>query len=72
MYAVLPSWIEPDFGYFVQYRPDQCPTPNQGSPNPTQTGLVVSQAGPTSWHAPLGRAPLCNPSWTRIEQFESF
>ena len=53
----LPSRIEPGFGYIYVYRPDQCPTPIQGSPNPTQTGLGVSQAGPTMRHAPLGRAP---------------
>ena len=54
MYAVLPSRIEPSFGYIYVYRPDQCPTPVQGSPNPTQTGLGVSQAGPTMRRAPQG------------------
>ena len=57
MYAVLPLRIEPGFGYIYVYRPDQCPTPVQGSPNLTQTGLGVSQAGPSMRHVPLGRAP---------------
>ena len=57
MYAVLPSWIEHGSRYISVYRPDQCPTPNQALPDPTQTGLGVSQTGPVGLHAPLGRAP---------------
>ena len=57
MYAVLPSWIELGNGYIFVYRPDQCPTLNQALPDPTQTGLGVSQAGPVSLHAPLLHAP---------------
>ena len=57
MYAVLPSRIEPGFGYIYVYRPDQCPTPNHESPDPTQTGLGVSQAGPVGLHGPVGCAP---------------
>ena len=53
----LPSRIEPGFGYIYVYRPDQCPAPVQGSPNLTQIGLGVSQAGPTMRHTPLRRAP---------------
>ena len=57
MYAVLPSRIEPGSGYISVYRPDQCPTPNQALPDPTQTGLGVSQAGSVDLHVPLGRVP---------------
>ena len=57
MYAVLPSRIEPGFGYIYVYRPNQCTSPNQGFPALTQPDLGSSQAGPTMWHAPLGRAP---------------
>ena len=57
MYAVLPSRIEPGFGYISVYRPDQCPTLNQALPYLTQTSLGVSQAGPVGLHVPLGRAP---------------
>ena len=57
MYAVLPSRIEPGFGYIYVYRPDQCPAPKYGSPDPTQTGLGVSQAVPVGLHVPVGRAP---------------
>ena len=57
MYAVLPSRIEPGSGYISVYRPDQCPTPNQALPDPTQTSLGVSQAGPVGLHVPLGCAP---------------
>ena len=57
MYAVLPLRIEPGFGYILVYMPDQCPAPNQGSPDPTQTGLGVSQAGPVGLDGPVGRAP---------------
>ena len=58
MYVVLPSRIEPGYGYISVYRPDQYPTPNQALPNPTQTGLGVFQASPAGLHVPLGRAPL--------------
>ena len=54
MYVVLPSRIEPDFGYIALYRPYQCQAPIQGNPNPTQTGQEVPQASPTMWHVPLG------------------
>ena len=57
MYAVLPSQIEPESGYISVYRPNQCPTLNQALPDPTQTGLGVSQAGLVGLHAPLGCAP---------------
>ena len=57
MYAVLPSRIEPGFGYIYVYRPDQCPAPKYGSPDLTQTGLGVSQVGPVGLHGPVGRAP---------------
>ena len=57
MYAVLPSRIEPGFGYIFVYRPDQCPAPKYGSPDPTQTVLGVSQAGPVGLDGPVGRAP---------------
>ena len=57
MYTVLPSRIEPGFGYIARCSPDQCPTLLQGSTYLTQTGLGVYQAGPTPWHAPQGRAP---------------
>ena len=52
MYAVLPSRIEPGFGYIYVYRPDQCPAPVQGSPNPTQTILEVSQYGENPYPTP--------------------
>ena len=58
MYVVLPSRIEPSSGYISVYRPDQCPTPNQALPDPTQIGLGVSQVGRVGLHVPLGRAPL--------------
>ena len=57
MYAVLPSRIELGSGYISVYRLDQCPTLNQALPDPIQTGLGVSQAGPVGLHVPLGRAP---------------
>ena len=57
MYAVLPSRIEPGFGYIAQCSPDQCPAPSLGLPDPTQIGLGVSQACPTGWYVPLGHAP---------------
>ena len=57
MYAVLPSRIEPGFGYIAIYRSEPCPAPNQGIPDPTQTGLGVSQAGPVGLHGPVGCAP---------------
>ena len=66
MYAVLPSRIEPGFGYIALYRPEQGPAPNLGKPDPTQPDLGVSQVGPPMWHAPQG-----NPSSTRIHLVES-
>ena len=33
------------------------PVPNWTYPDPTQPGLGSSQAGPYTWHAPLGCAP---------------
>ena len=55
MYAVLPSRIEPDFGYITQCSPEQGPAPNQGSLDLIPLDLGVSQVGPARWHAPLGR-----------------
>ena len=58
MYAVLPSWIEPGFGYFVQYRPEPYPAPTWAFSSPYPPDLGVSQVGPDAWHVPLGRAPV--------------
>ena len=55
MYAVLPSRIEPGFGYITQCSPEQGPVPNQGSPDLIPPDLGVSQVGPVRWRAPLGR-----------------
>ena len=71
MYAVLPSQIEPGFGYIALYRPEQDPAPNLGKPDPNQPYLGVSQVGPPMWHAPVGRAPQGNLSSTRIHLVES-
>ena len=63
LYAVLPSRIEPGFGYIALYRLEQGPAPNLDKLDPIQPDLGVPQAGPAKWHVPLGnRAPLASPT----------